>query len=644
MINFRHLIFLFIIFISQSALAQLCTGSLGDPIVNINFGAGSNPGAPLSAAATNYQYSSADCPNDGFYTVRTNTSGCFGSTWHNVNSDHTGNANGYFMLINASIQPSDFYLDTVKSLCGNTTYEFAAWIMNVIVPSACSGSSIQPNITFSIERTDGTVLQTYNTNNIPTTSSPQWKQFGFFFTTPAGITDVVLRMTNNSTGGCGNDLALDDITFRPCGPLLTPNVTGNSNTISFCEGQAHSYVFNCSASAGFSNPTFQWQQSNDGINYADIPGATGSSYAKSFAAADPAGVYYYRCSAAETGNIASVQCRVSSAFIKVTINAKPTATAGSNTPVCQNNILSLTATGGNSYQWSGPNGFSSTDAAPQILHAQLTANGIYNVTVTNTAGCFAAGSVSVVVNPSPVAGVLFADSSICFERTVKLSAAGGGTYIWSPASSLSVNNVAAPLASPADTTRYRVIVTNNFSCNDTAYTTINVIGKAIVNAGEDRTLIKGNSIQLSGTVSGSVVSYFWSPNTSVNNVNVLNPVVNPDADIEYTLTAITANNCGVVTDVVAVSVFTGLYIPNAFTPNGDSKNDTWKVPALAAFPKAQLVVFDRYGEKVFEGTGGQTTGWDGRFKSRNLPAGSYIYVVNLNDGSPLIKGSVLLLR
>ena len=641
---FKQLFLLSILFISQSVSAQLCTGSLGDPIVNINFGAGSNPGAPLSAATTNYQYSSADCPNDGLYTVRTNTSGCFGSTWHNINSDHTGNANGYFMLINASIQPSAFYLDTVRSLCGNTTYEFAAWIMNVIVPSACSGSSIQPNITFSIERTDGTVLQTYNTNNIPTTPSPEWKQFGFFFTTPAGVTDVVLRMTNNATGGCGNDLALDDITFRPCGPLLTPSVAGNSNTISFCEGVAHTYTFNCTASAGFANPTFQWQQSSTGVTYTDIPGAVNSSYTKIFTAADPAGTYYYRCSAAETGNIASVQCRVSSSSIKVTINAKPTATAGSNTPACQNSILSLTATGGSSYQWSGPGGFTSTDAVPQILNVQPVAGGIYNVTVTNAAGCSAGASTVVAVNPAPIAIVLFTDSTICFEGTVKLSAAGGGTYTWSPAASLSTDNIAEPLASPVDTTRYRVIVTNGFNCTDTAYTTINVIVKPIVNAGEDRTIIGGRPVQLTGTVSGNVAGYFWSPNTSISNINVLNPVVNPDADIDYTLTAIAANNCGVVTDIISISVFTGLYIPNTFTPNGDGKNDVWNIPALAAFPKAQLIVFDRYGEKIFETTGLQAGGWDGRYKGKNLIAGTYVYLINLGDGSPAIKGAVLLLR
>jgi gliding motility-associated-like protein len=641
---FRHLFFFFIFFLSQSASAQLCTGSLGDPIVNINFGTGSNPGAALSAATTNYQYRATDCPDDGYYAVRTSTSGCFGSTWHTVNSDHTGNGNGYFMLINASIQPSAFYLDTVRSLCGNTTYEFAAWIMNVIVPSACSGSSIQPNITFSIERTDGTVLQTYNTNNIPTTPSPEWKQFGFFFTTPAGVTDVVLRMTNNSTGGCGNDLALDDITFRPCGPLLTPSVAGNSNTISFCEGVAHTYTFSCTASAGFANPVFQWQQSNDGISYTDIPGAVNSSYTKIFTASDPAGIYYYRCSAAETGNITSVQCRVSSSSIKVAINGKPTVSISSNSPVCEHNTLSLIAAGGTGCQWLGPNGFTFPSPAPQILNVQPAASGTYNVTVTNAAGCTNSGSAVVVINPSPVAFVLFTDSTICFEKTIRLSASGGGGYTWSPASSLSSDNVPDPLASPTDTTDYRVVVSNSFNCTDTAFIHINVLVKPVVNAGEDRIIIGGKPLQLAGVVSGNVIGYFWSPNTSISNINVLNPVVNPDADIDYTLTAIAANNCGVVTDVISVSVFTGFYIPNTFTPNGDSKNDVWNIPALAAFPKAELIVFDRYGQKIFESTGLRAVGWNGRYKNKNLPAGTYVYLINLGDGSPAIKGTVLLLR
>src|SRR5688572_5438044 len=124
--------------------SQLCQGSLGDPLVNITFGSGPNPGPPLSAATTSYQFVSGDCPGDGFYTVRTNSSNCFGNSWHNLAADHTGNQ-GYFMLVNASFQPSAFFLDTVRGLCGGTTYEFAAWVMNMLLPSSCASAGIQPN-------------------------------------------------------------------------------------------------------------------------------------------------------------------------------------------------------------------------------------------------------------------------------------------------------------------------------------------------------------------------------------------------------------------------------------------------------------------------------------------------------------------
>ena len=176
-------IIVFLLLSSFSLQAQQqCQGSLGDPIINNTFGSGSNPGAPLGAATTSYQYQNGDCPPDGLYTVVTNTNSCFANTWHTISADHTGNTNGYFMLVNAKIEPSAFFIDTVRGLCSNTTFQFAAWIANVLKPSACNSNGIQPNITFSIEKLDGTVLQTSNTGNIISSVSPQWEQKFFYFT------------------------------------------------------------------------------------------------------------------------------------------------------------------------------------------------------------------------------------------------------------------------------------------------------------------------------------------------------------------------------------------------------------------------------------------------------------------------------
>src|SRR4051812_7650596 len=89
-----------------SASGQLCSGSLGDPVVNITFASGTDYSnyVPLNSYAFTY----SPCPNDGFYTVTSQTSNCFGNTWHTVTSDHTGT--GGFMLVNASYNPGDFFV------------------------------------------------------------------------------------------------------------------------------------------------------------------------------------------------------------------------------------------------------------------------------------------------------------------------------------------------------------------------------------------------------------------------------------------------------------------------------------------------------------------------------------------------------
>ena len=392
-------------FIVHIAAAQLCQGSLGDPIININFGSGNNPGAPLTAATTAYQYVSGDCPNDGFYTVRSNSTNCFNTSWHNITNDHTGNGNGFFMLVNASIQPSAFYVDTVKGLCSNTTFEFAAWIMNVMLPSACNSSGIQPNLTFTIEKTDGAILQTYNTDNIPSEPTPTWKQYGFFFKTPPGVADIVLRIYNNAKGGCGNDLALDDITFRPCGPLLTPSINGIvKSTDTLCHGSERTYTFSCSISAGFANPVFQWQESTNGLEWVDIPGANGVSYNKNFTSGAALGMYFYRLTAAEADNIASPECRVSSQPITIKIVPLPVVSFSDNSPVCEHSTFTITYSGNEAWYSTlltgGGGSFSSCcggSGINSVKDVQLSGAGIYHLAFTNLAGCSQENNITLVV-------------------------------------------------------------------------------------------------------------------------------------------------------------------------------------------------------------------------------------------------------
>lgn len=467
----RYCLILILFFSVSHIDAQLCQGSLGDPVVSLNFGAGNNPGPSLSFP-TGYGFVSNDCPNDGFYTVRNNTTSCFGDSWHSLTKDHTGNTNGYFMLVNASVTPGDFYLDTVRGLCSNTTFEFAAWVINVLKPSACQGAGIKPNLTFSIESTTGTVLQTFNSGDIPNDATPQWKQYGFFFKTPSGNNDVVIRIKNNAPGGCGNDLALDDITFRPCGPLVNASISGSntSTTINVCDYETAALKFTGTVSAGYTSPAYQWQLStNNGASWTDIPGAVANSYTR---LPTIAGTYQYRLAVSEAGNMNIASCRVASNALTVVVNPKPATTAVNDGPKCSGAIINLSATGGVTYTWNGPNNFTATGQTVTVNNT--TPSGKYYVVVTSSAGCKNTDSTIVALYDNPVTN-FSVSAPACANGTVQFTdastAAAGQTITtrnWNFGDG-TVDIAANPnhVFSPAKTYAVTLITTTDKTCTDT---------------------------------------------------------------------------------------------------------------------------------------------------------------------------------
>lgn len=641
----RHpLLAFFCLLLTQTGIAQLCTGSLGDPVVNISFGSGSNPGPPLLASSTNYNYVSTLCPADGNYTVVNSSSGCFGNSWHSVTEDHTpGDVNGYMMLVNASVNPGVFYLDTVRNLCGGTTYEFSAWILNILKSSACGGAGNMPNITFNIETITGTVIQTYNTGNIANLFTPQWNQYGFFFTLPPSYGSLVLRMINNAPGGCGNDLAVDDITFRPCGPKVDAafaNVNGINDTVSYCITDNKLITVSGTVQAGYNNPTMQWQQSTDsGKTWIDIPGAVLGSYTRNYSSK---GVFQYRLSAAETGNLGVAGCRVASNVLTIRIDGIPVPQAANSSPACVGSPVTLVAKNGYTYQWTGPNGFTSTAASPTITAATAADGGRYYVLVTTRGGCVQTDSSLVIVSSLPVADA-GPDASVCEGRSITLQASGSLRYAWTPVTGLSDPSIANPVASPAGSTTYTVTVSNQFNCSAKDSVRITVLAKPTANAGPDKKITAGESTSLQGVAGGDVSSFFWTPIQFIDNSNSLTPVVSPLSDITYTLHVSSGNGCGIATDEVFIRVFKKITVPNAFSPNGDGINDTWVITGLDSYPESETNVFNRYGQLVFHAAG-YNKAWDGRFNGKSLPAGTYYYTIDRKNNFALSSGWLLIIR
>ncbi len=125
--------------------------------------------------------------------------------------------------------------------------------------------------------------------------------------------------------------------------------------------------------------------------------------------------------------------------------------------------------------------------------------------------------------------------------------------------------------------------------------------------------------------------------------NILNPIASPTDDITYTLTVTSTQNCGVATDKVFVRVYKKIVIPNSFSPNGDGINDFWNIEALITYPQSIMTVFNRYGQQVYRDIG-YSKPWNGRYNGEPVPAGTYYYVLDLKNNTPLVTGWVVIVR
>lgn len=242
---------------------DLCSGSQGENIFSSgNFGSGPQNIYPIDPGiAPGFFYTINVPPDDGEYTFTHDMAQWpfLFDSW-NPAREQTDDPNGYIMVVNASFSPGIFYMETVNGLCENTTYAIYADIINLIQTGI--PNFILPNVTFLLD--DNIV---YTTGQIPQNNI--WNTYGFTFTTSPGQTSVTLTLRNNAPGGIGNDLALDNIEFRACGPLARISVSPDN--IICGNGGEHILHALIEADTGF----VQWQIQNPGeITFKDIPGAT----------------------------------------------------------------------------------------------------------------------------------------------------------------------------------------------------------------------------------------------------------------------------------------------------------------------------------------------------------------------------------
>lgn len=628
--------------------AQLCNDNLGDPIVNVTFGIKGNPQIP---SVTSYQRVGG-CPGKGQYTINDFLFGC-GGNWLRMIGDHTpGDLDGNYMLVDAESTPGIVHQDTASGLCENMIYQYSFYVANALQDDlSCGSSVVLPNLTLIIESLAGKTLASYSTGDIPLTKEKEWVQYGFTYKTTQGIDAVVLKIISNSIEGCGSVFAVDDIVFQNCGPSVNVSIDGTTADQKVCADYSNPFEMQGSFSAGFTDPVVQWQNSFDtGKTWNDIQGANTTFYKVPHRVS---GVVEYRMVVAERGNINSVNCRIRSNSIYTAIYPIPPHTPPQFINGCTGKDYRLPS---NDYaaleiEWTGPNGFfyNSPFVYSPVVVPNLTMKdtGLYILKQTFYFGCVSVDSFYLAIATG--INILSQSSHALCEggnEMLSITTSGTGSFQWSPSIGLSDDAIKNPIASPKDSTLNKVIVTNSSGCSDSAFLPVYIYRKPVADAGEDKTIIIGDSTILNGSVKGTSINYSWSPLLNIDNLNSLQPRVYPVQDMVYTLTAISNMGCGSASDNVNVKAFRDYFIPNAFSPNSDGVNDRFKIPAYNNYTVVKFIIYNRWGTVLFKSnTPGD--GWDGTFNNIPQPTGSYIYFIQLLDknNKKIIKqGTVSIIR
>lgn len=334
--------------------------------------------------------------------------------------------------------------------------------------------------------------------------------------------------------------------------------------------------------------------------------------------------------------------------VKVRVTDHVNLQAMNDTTICRGDVIQLRITSdGFQYSW--------TPASQLVNPNMANPDAVTNFTTTYQVtawigGCSATDQVIVKTVPYPIA---FAgkDTLICYNTSAQLNGfTDGSTVKWTPAASLNNPNILNPVVKPIRTTAYIFSAYDTKGCPKPAYDTvvINVLPAIVAFAGRDTSVVIDQPLQLNAT---GGIGYDWSPATGLSATNISNPVAIFSASTEeLTYQVLVYNEAGCsASDLITVKIFAGLpsvYVPTAFTPNGDGKNDLLK-PIAAGIQRIEYFnIYNRWGQLVFS-SGLNTQGWDGIIGGQPQGSNVFLWIVKAVDykgKSYFNKGTVTLIR
>ena len=594
-----------------------CSGTFGDNIFSEgNFGRGpANIVSGPVSIAPGYTYTNLTPPSDGFYTI-TNDMGKWDKTygsWIKI-GDHSADPQGYMMVVNASYSPGKFYEQVIDSLCTNTIYEFSADIINV-VRSEVPGHTL-PDLDFMINDSVW-----YSTGNIP--QDEKWHKHGFVFSLKPGQTNIKLTLVNKAPGGTGNDLALDNITFRPCGPEPDPNLAEHWY---FCEDQT--LPVSISTQIDTNQFAVQWQMTRTpGLNWENAGDLNMTSIDQD---TGKPGTYYYR--------------------YKVS-----TSVENLDNPYCLSYSETITAE-------VLPLRYELWDTICEGLTQEfdgriLTSSGDYIASFISSHGCDSIVTLHLeVVDKEPVDFELIAMNPSCHDSAdgrLKLANVTGGYPPYEYMVEGNINRTGKFDSLPAGVKI--VEIKDHFGCQFS--TDIELINPPLFQLYSipDTQLILGQSLTITIGANEPVVSVVADAGILQDCTDCSTYTFIPVESGNVLIKALNSNGC-VSTEEFFIEVNSEdlpIAFPNAFTPNNDGMNDGFRIIAPPYLIRRILSVriLDRWGNIIHAfGENQDASGsllWDGKDGTQEVEPGTYAYVCEvelINGEFRLFYGEVMVMR
>ncbi len=593
--------------------------------------------------AADFIFSSPLCQADSVHFTGTSIPGGFNIvnySWLFADNSAASTMNTVKLFTTPGIQNVRYRIYAGNGCVGDTT-KAVSILESPIASFAISGNICQGD---SVHITDGSSISSGaitgwqwnfgDGNNVTLASN---NPFYHHYTAAGNYSISLIAVSNN---GCKSDTAFVPVTILPK-PLAKFGFDKN-----ICLGDSIHFTDSSTAVAG-TITSWHWI-------FGDGNSMTFNNNNGFYHSYNTAG--NYTVSLIVTG---SNGCISDTFRLSVNVSSKPVASFTMAGKPCIDSVQTFTSTvppGGTNpptWHWNYGDGQSfNSSSANTTTHTYSSAatNILVKHWLSFSGGCSSDTSFAAipVINTNPVASFIIIGDTFCVKKPVMLASAASGITAWQwtlgGASSNSIPPFTHSFGNAGDQTITLVVKTGE-GCGSLPVSRILTINPVpAVNAGPDKYISLGSSTTLDATISNTAnYDLLWIPSVFLNDPTLINPVSTPDVVTTYTIRATDKITGCYAEDAAIVSPVSKIYIPSAFTPNNDGKNDRWEIPGLALYPDAQVTVFNRWGEKIYETKNYISRPWNGYYHGGMQP-GVYIYLIQLNDNKKqFFKGTVMLI-